>query len=258
MSDRRSDARCELLSGEIVGHLVGVIDLKHGRAVHAVAGNRDQYAAVSISTTSSGCSPLDGDAISLAKRYRELGLTSLYIADLDAIETQSLQMARIRQILTLRLGFRTIMVDIGWTGKEDSLTRSAIFALAEEFSMLRIVAATESATSLDAIGTLTDSISAARIVLSLDYRGGRLISEVADETTWIETAQQWGIGGVLVLDLQAVGTSAGVATAEICQRVKRRNPKTAILSGGGIRSADDVRQLIHAGCDSCLVATALL
>ena len=54
--------------------VIGVIDLRDGRAVHARAGRRDRYQPI-------------GDAADLARRYIEqYGLTELYVADLDAIE----------------------------------------------------------------------------------------------------------------------------------------------------------------------------
>ena len=242
----------DLLHRGIIDYLIGVIDLRKGQAVHAVAGNRDLYAAVS--TVSSA---IAGDATSLARRYRELGLTGLYIADLDAIETQSPQTELIRQILACDLGFCDIVIDLGWTGDEHSATQSAILELAADYPALWIVAATESAKSLHSIARLAESVSAQRIILGMDYRGGRLISDFGDESAWFDEAQRLKVGGILVLDLQAVGTSAGAATAEICHRIRPQFPHTAVLSGGGIRSARDVRQLIRAGCDKCLVATAL-
>ena len=42
--------------------IIGVIDLKNGRAVHARGGRRDEYAAVSEAAGT----PIDGDAIKLA------------------------------------------------------------------------------------------------------------------------------------------------------------------------------------------------
>ena len=55
--------------------VIGVLDLLGGRAVHARAGRRDSYEPVR-----------GGDGVALARWYmRDVGLTELYAADLDAI-----------------------------------------------------------------------------------------------------------------------------------------------------------------------------
>ena len=65
--------------------VIGVIDLAGGRAVHARHGVRARYAPVGIAA---GC-PIDGDPIALARTYVDrLGLTELYVADLDAITAE--------------------------------------------------------------------------------------------------------------------------------------------------------------------------
>src|SRR5688572_20300469 len=63
--------------------IVGVIDLQGGRAVHARAGRRREYAPV---PEAAGVT-VNGDARLLASAYVEtLGVRELYVADLDAIE----------------------------------------------------------------------------------------------------------------------------------------------------------------------------
>ncbi len=249
MKDRPTD----LLTAGLSDRLVGVIDLKNGLAVHAVAGKRDQYRPVSISSADS-----PGSAIALARRYRDLGLTKLYIADLDAIEKQSPQFDSIHQVLAEGVDFIEIYLDIGWRGDQRASVRSAVTQLAGRFGGVRIIAATESACSPDALETLATCVSAGRIVLGLDYRGGQLVARHGDESTWIGLAKQAEVGGVLALDLESVGTAGGVITTEICRRIRQQMPSATLLSGGGIRTAADAGQLIDAGCNRCLVATALL
>ena len=54
--------------------VIGVVDVRDGRAVRARAGQRDRYQPI-------------GDAVDLARRYVEhYTLTELYVADLDAID----------------------------------------------------------------------------------------------------------------------------------------------------------------------------
>src|SRR5262247_2743707 len=69
--------------------VIGVLDLRNGRAVHARAGQRDRYAPVR-SVAGEAIEP--GDARALASIYRDrFGLGELYAADLDAIEGRAPQ-----------------------------------------------------------------------------------------------------------------------------------------------------------------------
>ena len=79
--------------------VIGVLDLKGGRAVHARAGSRENYAAV----TAVAGSPIDpGDALALARAYLgNLGLTTLYAADLDAIAGGTPQDRRVAEVAAL-------------------------------------------------------------------------------------------------------------------------------------------------------------
>ena len=63
--------------------IIGVVDLLAGRAVHARAGQRETYRPVQ---SVAGTAIESGDALALARTYVvHLGLTELYVADLDAI-----------------------------------------------------------------------------------------------------------------------------------------------------------------------------
>lgn len=245
MTARTSD----LLRNGVVEHLIGVIDLKRGRAVHAVAGCREAYTPVACT---------DGDPVALARHYAGLGLKRLYLADLDAIETGTPQIDSISRVLSDGERFESVLLDAGWRGDPapDSAGQMIVTRFADRFANLRFVAATESAISLQTLDVLTQRVSAARIILSLDHRGGQLIGP-ADLDRWVDAAERLAIDQLLVLDLEAVGTSRGAATTELCRQVKTLAPVSRLLSGGGIRCAQDVRQLLSAGCDQCLVATAL-
>lgn len=240
-----SRSASDLLDDEIVEHLVGVIDLKAGQAVHAVAGRRDQYAAV-------GCT--SGDAIALIDKYRSLGLRQLYVADLDAIETTAAQCELIEQLLLEARDFRSFILDAGWRGDEPNLTGND---WTTAFGNLNWVAATESAIGTDSLDRLSRLVPPRRIVLSLDYRDRQLLGGV-DLERWLQCAHRLAIDQILVLDLQAVGTSAGnTAAIDLCGEVLSALPDARLLSGGGIRDADDVRRFRQAGADRCLIATAL-
>src|SRR4051812_47889975 len=85
--------------------VIPVLDLRGGLAVHAVAGDRARYAPVR-----SLLHP-DPDPIGLARAFRaELGLTEVYLADLDAIAGGPPSVATYRALGDLGM---SIWVDAG-------------------------------------------------------------------------------------------------------------------------------------------------
>ena len=237
----------EFLSAQIIDQIIGVIDLRHGRAVHALAGDRAHYRPVGI---------CGGNPLTLASQYRSLGATALYIADLDSISGGDLQSAAIDAICRSTLETE-MMADVGWTGDEGKDVREAVVQLARTHRCIGWIAATESMRSLGSLAKLTELVAPNRVFLGLDYRDGQLIAADADEDAWVRQAAQLGCRGAVILDIANVGSSRGPTTIDICRRVKQLAPTLSLCSGGGIRSAQDVGLLIQAGCDRCLVATAL-
>ncbi len=250
-----SRPRSRLLEPDHIDSLVGVIDLKNGFAVHAVAGNRDQYQPIEF--------PVDdirniGDAPKLARYYRDLGLTSLYLADLDAIRGKPLQRDLICEI-TSGFGGAQVILDIGWRGDEAATNRDTLESISRQFPQARFVAASESAVVLDAPSRLAQCVGAENTVASLDYRDGVLLQQLdAAEADWFAAIAEARVSGAIVLDIASVGTGRGASTIELCRRYRQFAPEMTIYSGGGIRDTEDIRRLRQVGCDRFLVATALL
>ena len=140
--------------------VVPVIDLKGGVAVHAVRGDRERYRPVRSRIA-------DGtDAVSLARAVRDrFGLDELYVADLDAI-TGGPGNATIMAALALEAH---VMVD---AGTADARTIADLLELGVE----RVVIGTETLPGAEAFRRLRSELPDAPLVLSLDLRGGELIS----------------------------------------------------------------------------------
>lgn len=235
-----------MLSPQVLSQITGVIDLKDRQAVHAVAGKRESYQPVSI---------CNGDPSTLALHYSNLGITELYVADLDSIGGMDMQVDTIDS-LCLCNSFDRILVDIGWTGAEHSGILDRIAEITLNRSSVRWIAAVESMKSIEAIDLLASRIDANRLLLGLDFLEGELISPISSYT-WVKSAVRLGFTGAVVLDLASVGSNSGPVTQSLCQTTKSWSPDWALYSGGGVRSDNDIRSLINAGCDRCLVATAL-
>jgi phosphoribosylformimino-5-aminoimidazole carboxamide ribotide isomerase len=225
--------------------VIPVIDLKSGAVVHAVRGQRERYRPL--------CSGLvaGSDPLHVARAFRgELGLAELYVADLDAIAGGLPH----RGALAALAREAQVMVDAGVT--DVAAVRPLL-----ELGAARVVVGTETLAEPAALGRLRAALPDARLVLSLDLRGERVLSRDAGLSRLgaaeaLALLAQSGVREVIVLDLARVGSGAGPDVAlvrELCARF----PEVELLAGGGVRHLADLRALADAGAAGALVATAL-
>ena len=231
--------------------IVGVIDVRGGRAVHARGGRREQYAPVSVVAGER----VDGDAVALSRVYvNRLRVRELYVADLDAIErgTSAMNAAMLGQIAALGA---PVWADAGVT------TPTAANAVLEAGASTVIVGL-ETLTSFEVLAEISRAIGG-RIAFSVDLRDGLPITlPGAEHSGWSaaaigKSAAEGGAGTIIVLDLARVGSGRG-PDFESMTAMRRAVPEAALFAGGGVRSAEDVDALARAGFDGALVATALL
>ena len=247
----------------VVDRLVGVLDLRHGIPVHAVAGHRSDYRPL-IRQISGHRSPQRFDATGLLSAYRDFGIRHFYVADLDGILDRNPRWDRLGSVVERLRGDETVTIDVGWRGDEPSsprarLKRLAGAGLAAAGPNLRWVAASESSRGLSGPRGLADLVGAENVSLGMDYRAGRWLGDEG-ESVWIEEAVSGRYGGMLVLDLAGVGGQGGPVTVDRVRRLRKLAGPSGtfrIDSGGGIRDVTDTRRLMGAGCHGCLVATAV-
>jgi phosphoribosylformimino-5-aminoimidazole carboxamide ribotide isomerase len=147
-----------------------------------------------------------------------------------------------------------VMVDAGTTGA------TAIAELVE-LGVARVIVGTESLPGVQALRRLREELPDAPLVLSLDLRGGDVLSPdpalagrgAADALARLADA---GAGEVIVLDLLRVGSGEGLDMTLIAD-LHSRFPTVELLAGGGVRDAADLGALTAAGAAGALVATAL-
>lgn len=225
--------------------VIPVIDLRGGVAVHAVRGDRERYRPLR-SRIAEGSDPVD---LTCAVRER-FGLDELYVADLDAIGGGP---GNSDVVGALALEAR-VMVDAG------SATATAVAAFLE-LGVARVVIGTESLPGADAFRRLRADLPEAPLVLSLDLRGGRLVSpdpalsDIAAADALARLADA-GAQEAIVLDLARVGSGEG-PDVTLLGELHARFPEVELLAGGGVRDAADLRALAGAGTAGALVATAL-
>ncbi|QDT03647.1 1-(5-phosphoribosyl)-5-[(5-phosphoribosylamino)methylideneamino] imidazole-4-carboxamide isomerase [Rubripirellula lacrimiformis] len=232
----------------VADSIIGVIDLKNGQSVHAVAGLRDQYRPANGG---------DGSPTHLASHYRSIGVDRLYIADLDSIQFGRVSVDVIAELLDIYAGCE-VLVDLGWRNPSRIEIVSAMNVLVARSEHVSFIAATESAESLVSVPQMADIVPADRCFLGLDFRNGQLNVPSGSQADWIDAAADARFAGVVVLDVAEVGMRRGPVTATRCREIADDFPQFRVYTGGGIRSLDDAKRLVDAGCRGCLVGTALL
>jgi phosphoribosylformimino-5-aminoimidazole carboxamide ribotide isomerase len=225
--------------------VIPVIDLQRGVAVHAVRGDRERYRPLR-SRIAEGSDPVD---VTRALRER-FGLDELYVADLDAIAGGSGS----PEVLAALAREGRVMVDAG------AATTTAVARLLE-LGVARVVIGTESLPGVEAFRRLRAELPDAPLVLSLDLRGGQVLSPDpalagAAAVDALARLVDAGAREAIVLDLARVGSGEG-PDVMLLGELRSRFPDVELLAGGGVRHAGDLRALAGAGAAGALVATAL-
>ena len=229
--------------------VIGVLDLLGGRAVHAVAGVRDRYQPV---RPIAGAFDTPGDSHALARFYIDrCGVDAIYVADLDAIQGGTPQIALLSSLCELEA---TVAVDAGVTTVDAA--RHLLTAGAAT-----IIVGLETLASFDDLTAICAALGTDRMVFSLDFRNGRALASgsLGDDRPEMLTMQavRAGVERLIAIDLARVGIGAGL-DLEVIGRVRAAAPPHVMLmAGGGVRDWKDLERLAAAGCDGALVASAL-
>ena len=227
-----------------------MVDLRRGLAVRARGGRRDTYAP--IESVAGENIPI-GDATALARQYVDrFGISSLYIADLDAIEDHTPQHVAVQTIADVDV---TVWLDAGIASPDDA--RHALMCGAS-----RLIVGLETLPDFEVLASIEKAVGCERVVFSLDLRDGHPIAttpELAQQSPQDLSARaaDAGVSAMLMLDLARVGSASGV-DLRLLEQIRARVSTLPLYVGGGIRSMDDLRQAQSAGCDGALVASALL
>jgi phosphoribosylformimino-5-aminoimidazole carboxamide ribotide isomerase len=218
--------------------IIPVIDLKHGIVVHARGGDRSGYAPV----RSGLCKGSDPEAVVGGF----LGLhpfRTIYVADLDSIEGEGHNGAAIE-----RLG--RVFPDVAlWVdnGLADSAACRDWLALGHG----DLVLGSESQGDLATLDGLLQGPHAARIILSLDFRGEAFLGPPA----LLERPERWP-DRVIVMTLARVGSGQGPELSRLGE-IRERAAGRRIFAAGGVGDAGDLDRLAALDVSGVLVASAL-
>ncbi len=219
-----ADASCEVIP---------VIDLMGGLVVHARLGDRAHYRPIHSQLSASARIEDIVPALLGLHRFQRM-----YIADVDALLGRPRQLTTIDAVRKIAPGL-TLWIDAGIRDGHD------------------LAAVAERGTPVLASETLTahaaDQLFAAcaHAVLSVDYRGQRLLGEPA----LLERLTRWP-PDVIAMDLARVGSGRGPDLSHIAA-LRRLAPRARLYAAGGVRNALDLQRCREAGAAGVLVASAL-
>ena len=230
--------------------ILGVVDVRQGLAVRARGGRRDRYVPIE-SVDGEGISP--GDVTVLARRYIDrFGLSSLYVADLDAIEHHTPQQAAVRGIAAVGV---TVWLDASIASLDDA--QRALVCGAS-----RVIVGLETLPSFAVLKSVVSAIGCERAVFSLDLREGEPIATTPELSRHspedlATRAADAGVSTIIVLDLARVGMASGL-DIDLLTRVRAAVGSVQLYVGGGVRGPRDLEVVRNVGCNGALVASALL
>lgn len=231
--------------------IIPVLDILNQTVVRGVAGQRETYRPIQSGLTRSS-QPLD-----IAQALQdEFGFNEFYVADLDAILQQRLNLKLYQRLL--EAGF-TFLLDCGVRSAADSHPLSG-------FKGITIVAGLETLESPQELKQLVQHWDAASTVFSLDLKQGKPVcnrspdnpfAAIDDPLEIAELSLKQGVNRMILLDLANVGTGSGTGTETLCRTLRSRHPALKLITGGGICSREDLQTQAEQGADAVLVASAL-
>ena len=237
--------------------VIPVLDLMIGQVVWARGGDRGNYAPVHSPLVQSA-RPVDvAQAI-----FRQTGCRCLYVADIDSF-SGARPAWEIFQELT-DAGFE-LWIDADWMTRleqADPADADRVLELGRQANV-RLIISTETIQSLAQLETVSRLVQQGlNPVFSIDINGDQLIARPGEllEITiheLVRTVYAHGVRTLILLDLQSVGNYDGGQLADLIAEISGELPDLHLISGGGIRSTDDVQTLLNAGCDAVLVASAI-
>lgn len=210
-----------------------VMDIFNGEVVHAVRGERSRYLPVNtFSRVVSTSDPID--------IVDTIDPEEVYVADLDRLSERGDNLKIIESISSKAI----VMADIG-------ISRISDLDLLP--GPVTPVLGTETA-SLDLISRASDLRD---VVVSIDMKHRKVVSQSGDldPLELIKEMNDLDLLGIILLELDRVGTSAGIDIEFLSRAVA--SSEHPVLVGGGIRGLSDIHALNEIGVRGVLVATAV-
>lgn len=222
-----------------------MIDVLNGIAVHAIQGERNKYQSLR-SLLSKSSHPLD-----IAITFESLGFKSLYLADLDAILGKRMNLSLYKQIVAKTC--LELMVDSGTAdiAKANKLLESGV---------TKIIIGSETLGDFDFLNQAVEVFGEDKIIVSIDLKEGKMLSlsdsiKSMDATSFAKKVEDIGVSQIILLDLSRVGTEHGINSVALENILDKTSLN--VFVGGGIKSIQELEELMRLGVSGALIATVL-
>ncbi len=221
-------------------HILPAVDIKNGKAVRLLRGEKDQETVYSSS-------PMD-----MAKRWESEGATYLHVVDLDgAFDGVSENEKYIKEIaMTL-----DIPVEVG--GGIRTLDKAKRLV---DYGVERVIIGTKALESRDFIDQLVKELPG-KINIGVDARDGKVAIKGWTETSGVDSSEflkslnDSGVSGIIYTDISRDGAMAGVNVDAM--KMACNATDIPVIASGGVTSVDDITSLRELPLFGIIVGKAL-
>lgn len=220
--------------------VIPAIDLRNGKCVRLYKGLKER------STT------YNEDPVEQLFYWEDLGAEVVHIIDLDGAFGEKNNQQIIKRMLTCA----TARIEVG--GGIRSLENALeLYSLGVE----RVIIGTSAIKNPDLVTELADQIGSPHVVVALDYRAGKVLTDGWEKKTEYSVyevgklMEQKRAGWILFSSAEADGTLGGPDLQSITQMVQ--TVKIPVIAAGGISSLVDIQNVRSSNVAALVVGKAL-
>lgn len=230
--------------------LIPAVDLKGGRCVQLRQGRKEDVIFSS-----------DADPVRIADEWARLGARRLHIIDLDAALQEGRTNFELVRRIAESLGVPgTAKIQVGG-GIRSYDTAVQLLELGNGRGVDRIIFGTAALKAPHLITQITAEFSAARVMVALDVKAGKVAIDGWREMTGVDAreaakrAEELGAGSLLFTNIDVEGLLQGIEPRVVEAFVKAVN--LPVVVAGGVSTADDVQRIKAAGARGVVIGSAL-
>lgn len=219
--------------------ILPAVDLMDGHAVQLIGGDPDRRAFD------------EDDPVKRAHRFVDAGAGGLHVVDLDA----ALERGENRVTVRALIDAVDVPVQVGGGVRTTKDLDDLIAAGAST-----VVVGTRALKDPEWLADVADA-NPDRVVVALDARHGEVVVRGWREGTGrdVEDVAQHlddlPLGGILCTAVHAEGRMQGIDGQSFLRLMEATDHP--VIASGGISSTADIRALVEAGCDACVIGMAV-
>jgi phosphoribosylformimino-5-aminoimidazole carboxamide ribotide isomerase len=230
--------------------VIPAVDLKGGRCVQLRQGRKEEVIFSSAV-----------DPVRIAEEWAQLGATRLHLIDLDAALQEGRTNFELLQRIADSLGARgKTKIQVGG-GIRSYDTAVKLLELGHGRGVDRIIFGTAALRAPQLIARIVADFSAARVMVALDVKAGKVAIDGWREMTGIDAreaakrAEELGAGSLLFTNIDVEGLMQGIEPRIIEAVVNAVS--LPVVVAGGVSSVEDVQRIKAAGARGVVIGSAL-